>query len=215
MGNHFWCKLLNHSHFLHNFLKPQHPCWAKQRSGSCQMEDKGHLSFHLCHNSMMWLPRMGNAVASWKNSAYTHNHISVTGSVCCMCVYPHHSHGIFPSCLVTMSHESDVEHYVHQLKKKKKNGTKGWFKEEMRWNTYCSVIRVLFHHYERGELNSKGKPHQRWKLFKSFWLPSHTRDSELEQLWDHWAELPPAARAVCAAEDAWGTPCTPTALCSQ
>ena len=158
MGNHFWCKLLNHSHFLHNFLKPQHPCWAKQRSGSCQMEDKGHLSFHLCHNSMMWLPRMGNAVASWKNSAYTHNHISVTGSVCCMCVYPHHSHGIFPSCLVTMSHESDVEHYVHQLKKKKKTGLrddsrKKWGETPIAQSSeFCFIIM-------KGEsLTPKGSP---------------------------------------------------------
>lgn len=59
IGNHFWCKLLNHIHFLRNFLKPRHPGWAQQGSGSCQVEGKGHLAFHLCRSSMTGLPRMG------------------------------------------------------------------------------------------------------------------------------------------------------------
>lgn len=81
----------------------------------------------------------------------------------------------FPSCSVTMCH-MEVTWKTMYTNLKKKIVTKRWLKKEMRWNTYCSVNRVLFHYYERGKLNSKGKPHGRWKLFKSILLPSHTHD---------------------------------------
>lgn len=76
-----------------------------------------------------------------------------------MCVYPHHSHGIFPRCLVTMSHESDVEHYVHQLKKKKKktglrdDSRKKWGETPIAQSSeFCFIIM-------KGEsLTPKGSP---------------------------------------------------------
>lgn len=131
--------------------------------------------------------------------------IWVTGAVCCRYRHPLSTPCIFASFLGTVHHrQAGPEGYENQLKKKKIE-PKRWLSKKLGDKPFAQSTEFCFMIMKGGQLNSKGKPHVRWKHFKSFFLPSHR--TVKQNISGISGQHCPVCSTVTYTEDgAWGDP---------
>lgn len=143
MGNHFWCRLLNHIQFFHSLLNPLIPSGLQSHSRIAQ----------------------GNMQVA---GSRPHSVIRVTGAVCCVLIA-----FLPAALELAITGKQAQRAMKTKWKKKKKAEPKRWLSKKFGDKPFAQSTECCFMIMKGGWLNSEGKPHVRWKRFKGFFLPSH------------------------------------------